>query len=98
MLKLLSTLKNNALKIPKVSIANGRVAADEAVPKAVAKTFVMFQKNWKGRVRVSAPENVVHVTSIFVRNMNLINISLNLTTGPSYCIVKSCFILIKRNC
>jgi len=45
MLKLLSTLKNNALKIPKVSIANGRVAADEAVPKAVAKTFVMFQKN-----------------------------------------------------
>ena len=36
-------------------MATGSVAAEEAVPKAVAKTFEILQKNWKGRVRVSAP-------------------------------------------
>ena len=43
----------------RLSIVTGKVAEDEAVPKAVVKAFIMFMMNLNGKVRVTRAKYII---------------------------------------
>jgi hypothetical protein len=47
-------------------MVRGRVAEDEAVPKAVARTLAMLATNRNGRVRVKMTENIFVLHDRFI--------------------------------
>lgn len=69
-------LASTLFLVSKLSIVTGKVAEDEAVPKAVVKALPMFRMNRNGSVRVTNPEMGIKwiLIQIIVKFINFLTV------------------------